>query len=248
MRARIVLCVARRTFVPVAAAVEPLAAAPATDAPLAAFAPPAATAAPLVPAAACGQKIALKAAPMLNNTGIGIADPGAPQRCNMPARPRSRLLGACANAGQRRRRARAVGYSRYTLAPKPLCEHCGLTALFVPYSETVPRRCAAHRHPTDGTHRRRWCRHPGCAVLPSYAPPGEAPLYCLAHRKNGFVNVRSGRPEHRPKLRKVRPPAPPPIVYTYVPPWPPRTPNVKLWRAPLPPLIDIRTGRIIEDA
>lgn len=135
-----------------------------------------------------------------------------------------------------------------TLAPKPLCEQCGLTALFVPYSETVPRRCAAHRHPTDGTHRRRWCRHPGCAVLPSYAPPGEAPLYCIAHRKNGFVNVRSGRPEHRPKLRKVRPPAPPPIVYTYVPPWSPRTPNVKLWRAPLPPLIDIRTGRIIEDA
>lgn len=106
MRARIVLCVARRTFVPVAAAVEPLAAAPATDAPLAAFAPPAATAAPLVPAAACGQKIALKAAPMLNNTGIGIADPGAPQRCNMPARPRSRLLGACAKAGQPRARAR----------------------------------------------------------------------------------------------------------------------------------------------
>ena len=68
----VLLC---RTFAPVAAALEPLAAAPATDASFAALALPATTAAPLVLAAACGQKMADSAEPMFSSTGSGITAP-----------------------------------------------------------------------------------------------------------------------------------------------------------------------------
>ncbi len=64
---------------------------------------------------------------------------------------------------------------------------CGIQATFGWPDARRMLRCAGHRLAGMVDLKNAPCSAPGCTTHPSYAFPGEPPLYCKAHRLPGMV-------------------------------------------------------------
>lgn len=98
-------------------------------------------------------------------------------------------------------------YGRYCLKHKKegmvnikatKCSFLGCETTGVYYSPTDPNKkyCAVHKK-SDMIHP-RWCKFDGCKTLPSFSFPGETPIFCKMHKKDGMYDTASKKCSYEP--------------------------------------------------